>query len=97
MPTFTLRNFQGQRVHGAYARGPLEISGVFHLTGPQPVDDKGGCPVWVAELLEAHPNVNTIAISGDDFGIVYSRMRSNNGVQPTADAAKTTDQNQSGG
>ncbi len=75
MTTFTLRNFKGQRVHGAYSNVSLEISGVFHLTGPQPVDDDGGCPVWAAEFLESHPNVNTIAISGDDFGIVYSRMR----------------------
>ena len=64
-------------VHGAHAHGPLEIKGRFTMQGPQPIDNENGCPQWVADLLDQYPDVQQVALSGDKWGVVFSRMGAN--------------------
>lgn len=76
MPTkFLLKeNKMDKRIHGAYASGRLEFKGCFTMQGPQLVNEKGGVPEWVANLMDARPDIEQIAISGDKGSVVWSRM-----------------------
>lgn len=72
--TFAMKGGTGKRVHGAYSRSPLEIKGHFTMSGPQPIDDESGCPQWVADLFDQHPDIQRVALSGDEWGAVFSRI-----------------------
>jgi hypothetical protein len=74
---FALKGNTKKQIHGAHARGPLEIKGCFHAQGPQPVDNDGGAPQWVADLMDQYPDVNQVAISSDGHSTVWSRISSN--------------------
>lgn len=63
-----------ERIHGSYSGTPLEITGSFFCQGPQPIGTKAGVPQWVADHFMNNPEVNTIALSGNSWGVVYSRM-----------------------
>lgn len=71
---FALKGSNTKTIHGAHARGPLEIRGHFTAQGPQPIGEEGGCPQWVADLLEKHPDIQKVALSGDNGGVVWSRI-----------------------
>lgn len=72
--TFVMKGSTAKTVHGAYAHGPLVIKGHFTMSGPQPIDNTDGCPQWVADLLDQHPDLQRIALSGDKWGVVFTRM-----------------------
>ena len=72
--TFLINGSDAKTVHGAYAHGPLEIKGCFTMQGPQPVEKDGGCPQFVSDLLDQHPDIKQIALSGDACSAVFSRM-----------------------
>ncbi len=74
---FVLRGYKGQTFYGAHSMAPLEIKGNWNSQGSQPVDDDGGVPTWVAAFFDANPNVDALAISGPNGGIVWGRQ-----VQP---------------
>ncbi len=72
---FCLRGNKSKQVYGQIAHsGELTISGLFDCRGTQPVDDDGGCPVWVDEVLEKHPEIKMLALTYERGGVVYSRM-----------------------
>lgn len=74
MTTFVMRNYKRRTIHGAHSTGPLEIRGHFHLQGNQPIDNDGGVPQWVADYLEQHTDVTSIAISGKHYSVVWTRV-----------------------
>jgi len=74
MIAFSLRGDKCRKVGSSYSRAPLEIKGLFHLTGPQPVGVDGGAPTWVADLFDSNPEIKHIAISTDKDGIVWNRI-----------------------
>jgi NaMN:DMB phosphoribosyltransferase len=74
---FALKGSDARQVHGSHAHGPLEIKGRFTSSGPQPIDNDGGCPEWVADLLDQFPDIQQVALSGDKWGVVWQRMRTN--------------------
>ena len=84
---FSMKGNTQRQVHGAHAHGPLEIKGHFTASGPQPVDNDGGCPQWVADLLDQHPDIQRVALSGDKWGVVWQRMPSNAGDNPAGAAS----------
>lgn len=59
--------------HGAHTWGPLEIRGHIHSQGMQPVHDAGGVPGWVADLFDARPDLQQIALSTKTGGVVWTR------------------------
>lgn len=61
-------------VYGAYSASKLEIKGIFHCQGSQPVGTAGGCPQWVADVFEANPDIDYIATGNDERGAFYRRM-----------------------
>ena len=71
---FALKGSKCRRVYGAHATGKLNIQGHFNTLGPQPVDDDGGVPVWIANYLDNNPDVDEIALSGGNHSVVYSRI-----------------------
>lgn len=72
---FALKGYKQRTIHGAHATGRLTFRGCFHLQAPQPVDNDGGAPEWVADMLDKNPDIEQIAISWKDKGIVWSRMK----------------------
>jgi len=49
---FALKGTKERRIYSSYSRKALEIKGGFHISGPQPINDEGGAPVWVAEKFD---------------------------------------------
>ncbi len=74
---FAMKGSNAKTIHGAHAHGPLEIRGHFTSQGPQPIGAEGGCPQWVADLLEKHPDIQQVALSGEHCGVVWSRIADN--------------------
>lgn len=74
MITFAMRGNRQPQVHASYSTKQLEIKGLFHLSGPQIVGGEGGAPQWVADVLEAHPEIETIAVNYNGRGACFSRM-----------------------
>ena len=85
MTIFAMKGFKGKTIHGARSTGKLEIRGCFFFQGPQPVDDDGGAPVWVADLMDNNPELNQVALSYKDRGVVYSRIPDNQPLEPTCE------------
>jgi hypothetical protein len=73
---FAMKANTKPQVHGSHAHGPLEIKGRFTSSGPQPIGTDGGCPQWVADLLDQHLDIQQVALSGDKWGVVWQRMPS---------------------
>ena len=71
---FVTKGYEGKIIHGSHAMGSLEIKGTFHISGPQPVNNEGGAPEWVADLLEKYPEINQVALSGEKWSVVWGRM-----------------------
>jgi hypothetical protein len=71
--TFALKGHKGKLYHGSHSRTPLEFRGTWNMTGRQPVGD-GGVPQWIDELMEANPDIQQIAISTNDGGVIWSRI-----------------------
>ena len=72
---FALKGTKERRIYSSYSRKALEIKGGFHISGPQPINDEGGAPVWVAEKFDEHPDIDQIALSGEKGSVVWSRMK----------------------
>lgn len=68
-PVFSQRVF-----HGAHSHTKLEIRGQWHVQGPQPVSDGGGVPKLVADIFDAYPQVQKVAVATDTGGSVFSRI-----------------------
>jgi hypothetical protein len=74
MPTtFAMKGHKGKLYHGSHSRTPLDFKGTWSMRGPQPVGD-GGVPQWVDDLMEACPDIQQIAISSIDGGVIWSRI-----------------------
>lgn len=73
MTTFALKGHKGKLYRGEHSQTPLEFRGMFHMTGCQPVGD-GGVPEWVDKLMEAYPDIQQIAISSTESGVIWSRI-----------------------
>lgn len=72
---FSLKGNKSRTFHGALSCRPLEISGHFHIRGPQPVSNDGGVPAWAAELFDSKPDLMQIALSTKTGGVVWTRMK----------------------
>lgn len=72
---FAMKGSKEKRVYAAHATGELEIKGLFHCKGPQPIDDNGGAPQWIADLFDRYPDIDKIALSGEKHSVVYGRMK----------------------
>lgn len=75
--SFALKKNSERRVFSAYATGELTIQGLFHIQGPQPVNDDGGAPKWIADYFENNPDIDQIALSGKKGSVVYGRINDN--------------------
>uniref|UniRef100_A0A6M3XVJ6 Uncharacterized protein n=1 Tax=viral metagenome TaxID=1070528 RepID=A0A6M3XVJ6_9ZZZZ len=53
---------------------PLEIKGTWVLQGPQPINDEGGAPTWIAKAFKKNSTIKQIAVCREKGGIVYSRI-----------------------
>lgn len=73
MTTFALRGHKGKLYRGEHSGGPLKFTGAFHMSGLQPVG-KGGVPEWVDRLMETNPDIQQIAISSTESGVIWSRI-----------------------
>lgn len=71
--TFALKGGKARTFHGSHSRTPLSISGTWQFSGPQPVDDDGGVPQWVADLFDRMPDLKRIALGTETGGVVWSR------------------------
>lgn len=74
MIVLAMEGSKGKKIHGAYSMRPLEIKGNFHCSGPQPIGCDGGVPEWVANVFDSFPHLNQIALSGENSGVVWTRM-----------------------
>jgi hypothetical protein len=71
--TFAMKGHKGKLYHGSHSRTPLGFTGTWHMQGQQPVGD-GGVPKWVDELMEAYPDIQQVAISGTESGVIWARI-----------------------
>lgn len=72
---FALKGNTSKKVYTGISHSPLEVKGHFHFQGPQPVGCEGGAPEWVAAAFDNNPKLNMVALSYEDSGVVYSRMK----------------------
>ncbi len=75
MPEFYAKGYEGKVIHGSHSPWPLQINGSFQFSGPQPVNESGGAPVWVAEKFEECSDLDQIALSGGKGSVVWSRIK----------------------
>lgn len=69
----SLNGFLAPSISAFLSVTKLDIRGHFMSHERQPVGVPGGCPQWVADVFAADPKIKKIAVSGDDFGVVYYR------------------------
>jgi hypothetical protein len=68
-----LRGNTKPALHASHSCSKLEISGHFHIRGPQFVGGDGGLPLWAAAVLE-DPSIEAIAIVRKESGTVIQRL-----------------------
>lgn len=74
MTTFAMRGNTSRQVHAAHSRTRLGLRGQFHMVGRQPVGEAGGAPDWVADVLDAHPEIQQLIVNYHGSGICYMRV-----------------------
>jgi hypothetical protein len=72
---FYAKGYEGRVIHSALSKDALEIRGCFHIAAPQPVNESGGVPKWVADLMDKHPTLEKVALSGKEGSVVWSRIK----------------------
>jgi len=71
--TFSMRGNTEKKLHGDHSAQPVEITGQFVMSGPQPVS---ALPEWVVKAFDEIPEIMLLAINTDTRGVVYRRMES---------------------
>lgn len=74
MSTFAMRGNDSKQVHASFSRTRLDYRGIFHMNGRQVVGVDDGAPQWVADVLEANPKIEEIAINYVNSGVIYTRI-----------------------
>jgi len=64
-----------KRIHSAHLSGPLAMSGCMSISGPQDIGGRGEAPHWAADILERFPDIDQVAISGERYSEIYSRIK----------------------
>ena len=63
-----------ERYHVTYCQGPLEITGLVTVSGPQEVG-VAGVPDYVAELFRNDYYLNCVSIERKNNSVIYRRMK----------------------
>ena len=71
--TFALKGNHSRTIPASHSTTELEISGHWHVQGPQVVGGAGGAPQWVYDLFKEDPRIKNVAISYEDGGVVWGR------------------------
>ena len=71
--SFILRGNRGNAVHCLHSRTRFEIKGDFQVEEVTAIAESSA-PAWVAEILYAHPEIDQIAISGELYNVVWTRV-----------------------
>lgn len=70
---FAMRGSNRKTIYSSHSNRPLEISGSWFVSGPQPVGTEGGCPQFVADIFNQYPELKTISLGFEKSGVVFSR------------------------
>jgi hypothetical protein len=70
---FALKGNKSRTIYSQTSREPLEVKGVWQVSGPQVVGGEGGVPEWVWDAFQSNPRITFITVEYEGGGVVYRR------------------------